>query len=76
MANGKLRRCVKAVMYFYVPDKDDDFDYWWNKFPGTIQLFDESGKKMGKNVPFGDLDSPIKSIIKAKNRLYKLHCMK
>lgn len=66
------RRCVKAVMYFYVPDEEDNFSYWWNRCPGVLQLYNEKGKKLGKTRPFDNLAFPMGLIEKAKNRLYKI----
>lgn len=72
MARSKLRRCVKAVVYFYVPDKEDSFNYWWNKCPGAFKLFDEHGESMTKTLPFDNIAFFLTKVQQAKNRLFKL----
>lgn len=49
---NKKRRCLKAVIYLYVPDKEDLEDkgcmkYFLGRHPGRIQLYDDKGNKIG-----------------------------
>ncbi len=52
----KERRCMKATLYFYVPDAEDINDsktmkYWMtHSNPGRIQFFDEHGNKVGSKM--------------------------
>ena len=55
------RRCLKATIYIYVPDRADSgdekaFNYWLGRIPGRVQLFDENGERIqGKLKAFTNL---------------------
>lgn len=75
--NMTQRRCVKAEIYIYVPDKTEtvnqrDFGYWLGRMPGRIRLFDENGERViGKAIAFQDLGSLNNILFKQVRNMWK-----